>query len=178
MTLRLEPRTCIWLATFVLLSGLVGCASFGEKPEPKLNAEITPADPGAGSIAPHVDKYSVEVRSSSGKAEALPQPLTGQVCVQEALEQSGAHKKFKRFNLELYRPLPGGRWHRMVLEYDRSNRRVPAENDYALSAGDRLIVIEDTSDIFDDAAQAILRPLGLSDKSPKDRIAERYRVGD
>lgn len=179
MTLRLEPRNCTLLATFILLSSLVGCAGFGERPEPTLNAEITPpGEGGTPAAAPHADKYSVEIRSASGKAEALPQTLTGHICVQEALEQSGAAKRFKRFDLELYRPLAGGRWHRMVLEYDRSNRRVPAENDYAISAGDRLIVIEDTNDIFDDIAQKVLAPLGLESDSPKQRIAERYRVGD
>ena len=179
MTLRLEPRNCTLLATFVLLSGLVGCAGFGNRPEPTLNAEITPhAESASPNTTAQPDKYSVEIRSASGKAEALPQTLTGHICVQEALENSGAAKKFKRFNLELYRPLAGGRWHRMALEYDRSNRRVPAENDYALSAGDRLLVIEDTSDIFDDLAQRVLAPLGLEPDSPKKRIAEKYRVGD
>ena len=179
MILRLKPRNCTLLATFVLLSGLVGCAGFGEKPEPKLNAEITPPLEGAAQTpAVQPDKYSVEIRSASGKAEALPQTLTGHICVQEALEQSGAAKKFKRFDLELYRPLPGGRWHRMALEFDRSNHRVPAENDYAISAGDRLLVIEDTSDVFDDIVQGVLAPLGLESDSPKSRIAEKYRIGD
>ena len=179
MSLQLEPRNCTLLTTFVLLSGLVGCAGFGNRPEPTLNAEITPADEGGTpAAAPQADKYSVEIRSASGKAEALSQTLTEHICVQEALEQSGAAKKFKRFNLELYRPLAGNRWHRMVLEYDRSNRRVPAENDYALSAGDRLIVIEDTSDLFDDIAQKVLAPLGLESDSPKQQIAKRYKVGD
>ena len=180
MILRIEPRTCTMLATFALLSGLIGCASLGPKPEPTLQAEITPAGAAAsaaGSTAAP-DKYSVEIRSGSGKAEALPQLLVGHICVQEALEKSGAHKKFKRFNLELYRPLPGGRWHRMVLEFDRSSRRVPAENDYAISPGDRLIVIEDTSDIFDDIANKVLAPLGLDTKTPKQRVAQQYRVGD
>lgn len=178
MTLRLEPRTCTLLATFVALSGLIGCAGFGNRPEPTLNAEITPASAATGAPAPQADKYTVEIRPASGKPEALPQPLTDHVCVQEALEQSGATKKFKRFEVELYRPLSGDRWHRMVLEYDRSNRRVPAENDYALQPGDRLIVNEDTSDIFDDVAQQVLAPLGLGPKSPKQKVAERYRVGD
>jgi hypothetical protein len=180
MTLRLEPRTCTLLATFVVLSGLVGCAGFGERPEPKLKAEVTPAptNSSATAAAPQADKYTVEIRPASGKAEALPQPLTDHICVQEALEKSGAAKKFKRFELELYRPLPGDRWHRMVLEYDRSNHRVPAETDYALQPGDRLMVIEDTSDIFDDLAQQVLSPLGIGPQSPKDKIAQRYRVGD
>jgi hypothetical protein len=178
MTLRLQPRTCTLLVTFLLLSGLIGCASFGKKPEPTLQAEITSAAPDPSGAPVPIDKYTVEIRPASGKAEALPQPLTGHVCVQEALEQAGANKKFKRFDVELYRPLPGGRWHRMALEYDRSNRRVPAENDYALSAGDRLLVIEDTSDIFDDLAKSVLGPLGLGEQSPKERIAQRYRVGD
>jgi hypothetical protein len=179
MTLQLQPRNLTLLATFVLLSGLVGCAGFGEKPEPRLNAEITPPLEGAAQMpAVQPDKYSVEIRSASGKAEALAQTLTGHICVQEALEQSGAMKKFKRFELELYRPLPGGRWHRMALEFDRNSHRVPAENDYALSAGDRLIVIEDTSDIFDDIAQKVLAPLGLESNSPKQKIAQKYRIGD
>jgi hypothetical protein len=178
MTLRLKPQTCTLLATFVVLSGFVGCAGFGNRPEPTLNAEVMPASPATGDPAPQVDKYTVEIRSASGKAEALKQPLSGHICVQEALEQSAAATKFKRFDLELYRPLPGDRWHRMVLEYDRSNHRVPAETDYALQPGDRLIVIEDTSDIFDDVAQQVLSPLGLGPKTPKQKISERYRVGD
>jgi hypothetical protein len=178
MTLRLEPRNCTLLATFVVLSGLVGCAGFGNRPEPTLNAEITQAAAATGAPAPQADKYTVEIRPASGKAEALPQSLTDHICVQEALEKSGAAKRFKRFEVELYRPLSGDRWHRMVLDFDRSNRRIPAENDYALQPGDRLIVIEDTSDIFDDVAQQVLRPLGLGPETPKQKIAQRYRVGD
>jgi hypothetical protein len=101
--------------------------------------------------------------------------------VQEALEKTGALKKFQRFDLELYRPLPGDRWHRMVLEFDRGSHCVPPECDYAVLPGDRIIVIEDPHSMLDDLADQFLKPLGLDaslKKDQKQRVAERYRVGD
>jgi hypothetical protein len=183
MTLRIDSRRLLIGSTFILLSGFVGCSIFDERIEPTLTAEITAGGDAGSTATPPAEpanQYTVEVRFESGKAERLVRPMTGQLCVQEALEQSGASKKFRRFNLELYRPLPGGRWHRMVLEYDRANRRVPPECDYAMLPGDRIVVVEDISTMFDDVANTILLRAGLDplSKSPEQKIAERYRVGD
>jgi hypothetical protein len=185
MTLRLDSRRLLIGSTFILLSGLVGCSIFDERIEPTLTAQITTGgetssadgDPASGDPA---SQFTVELRSASGKSEGLARPLTGQLSVQEALEQTRAAKKFKRFNLELYRPLSGGRWHRMVLEYDRAGRRVPPETDYSLLPGDRLVVVEDATTVIDDVVNGVLNRAGMDPltKTPQQQVAARYRVGD
>ena len=186
MTLRIDSRHFLIGATFFLLSGLVGCSIFDERIQPTLNAQLLPGDeaaPQSGDQAKNSDpanQITIEFQSASGKAEGLARPLTGELCVQELLEQTRATKKFRRFNLELYRPLSGGRWHRMMLEYDRASRCVPPESDYGLLPGDRLVVVEDTSTMVDDIANTFLNRAGLDPlkKTPQEKVAERYRVGD
>ena len=69
--------------------------------------------------------------------------------------------KFRRMDLELYRPLPNGGWHKMRLEYDRGNKQVPPEFDYSLLPGDRVIVTEDPRTIVDDILERAMQPLGI-----------------
>lgn len=109
--------------------------------------------PGAAAAAP-AGKYVVELRNSSGKSSSSEHTLSGPICAHDALQQSGAVKKFGRVKIELVRPLPSGGWHRMPIEYDRSIRRVPAECDYGILPGDRLIVTEDTGNMFTDMADS------------------------
>jgi hypothetical protein len=78
--------------------------------------------------------------------------VTGPLCAHDALQQAKAVKKFNRITVELVRPLPSGNWHRMPIEYDRTIRRVPAECDYAILPGDRIIVTEDTGNMITDMA--------------------------
>lgn len=179
MSAPLASRKLSLAATFILCSGFVGCTAFNERLSPTLTAEVTPADGGAPA-AEHGNQFTVEIRSAGGKVEAIKRPLSEQLCVQEALEKTGALKKFGRFNLELHRPTPSGSWHRMELEWDRNARRVPPESDYGILAGDRLIVMEDPADIFDDIAEAALKPLGMAPKKKTrmQQLGEKYRIGD
>jgi hypothetical protein len=114
------------------------------------HAEVV-KDGGAGpQAAAPAGKYVVEFRDSNGKSSSSEFNITGPICAHDALQQASAVKKFNRIKIELVRPLPSGAWHRMPIEYDRSIRRVPAEYDYAILPGDRLIVTEDTGNMFTD----------------------------
>jgi hypothetical protein len=66
----------------------------------------------------------------------------------------------------------------MNLEFDSENSRVPPEYDYAVLAGDRIIVSEDTTTFFDDAMQRALKPLGINPPKKKDPLADRYEFRD
>ena len=173
MILRHQTRRLTLLASAAILSGFVGCSMFKEQATPKLNAEVTPGP--APSAAPAA-KFVVEIRPEKGKPQAVEKPLAEQTFVQSALEQTGALKKFKRAFVEVYRPLPSGGWHKMNLEFDRENHRVPPEYDYAVLPGDRIIVTEDTSNLMDDVIERAMKPLGLTPPKKKDPISERYEI--
>jgi hypothetical protein len=173
MTLRIEHRRLTVLGIVAILSGLVGCSMFKEQVTPKLNAEVTA---GPTPNAPPPAKFTVEIRPDKGKPQAVEKPLADQTYVQTALEKTGALKKFKRATVEVHRPLPSGGWHKMNLEFDRDNHRVPPEYDYAVLPGDRIVVTEDTTNIMDDVMERALKPLGIKPPKKKDSLKERYEI--
>jgi len=172
------PRTDHWrltvLAWLAIASGLVGCSVFKDQTQPKLAAEVQPG--GAHPPAP-VGKYSVEIRSEKGKPQSVEKEMTEPLHVQTALEQTGAAKKFPRAFIELYRPLPNGGWHKMELEFDRENHRVPPEFDYAVLPGDRIVVIEDATSLIDDFMVRAMRPFGIDpSKKKKSQASDKYEI--
>jgi hypothetical protein len=160
------------LAAVLLVSG-TGCSMFQERLKPKLTAEVTPADGDKPTVEPN--KYTVEIRPHKGQPQARQFEFTEPLHVQQALKQSKADKKYGRFFLDLYRPLPDGRWHKMNLEYDRAEDSVPPEFDYAILPGDRLIVTEDNTTVLDDVLDAATMPFGgKRDTGPTKN--GRYRI--
>jgi hypothetical protein len=156
-----------------VMAGLVGCSVFKDQASPKLSAEVTPGDaPGA----PPTAKYVVEIRPDDGKAKSVEKALTEPIHVQTAIEQTGAAKKFARADIALFRPLPSGGWHKMALEYDRETHSVPPEFDYAVLPGDRIVVTEDTTTVFDDVMQRALKPLGINPPKKKDELRQKYQI--
>jgi hypothetical protein len=161
------------LAALALASGLVGCSAFQEKIAPKLNSEIAPA---GGPVVEPAAKYIVEIRPHKGKPQMVEKDLTEPMHVQTALEKTKALDKYRRMDLELYRPLPSGGWHKMKLEFDRANRQVPPEYDYSLLPGDRVIVTEDPRTIVDDALETALRPLGIDPPTRRPKLTDKYEI--
>jgi hypothetical protein len=117
---------------------------WGARAEVVKGNEINPE-----SAAP-AGKYIVEFRDAEGSSKSAEFNIDGPLTAHAALQNAKALKHFNRIKIELVRPLPSGGWHRMPMEYDRGARRIPAECDYAIFGGDRLIVSEDTSNIFSD----------------------------
>ena len=132
----------------ILLGSVSGCQTmtpefsgiFGEEPSVATTPPPTTDGP----------KYLVEFRDDGRKPILVPIPLTGVTYVQQALEQTGALKRYRRAKIELYRQLPQGGGHKLPIEYDRGNDKVPSESDYALHPNDRLVITEDTSTVLDD----------------------------
>jgi hypothetical protein len=99
--------------------------------------------------------YYIEFRSEGGKSQAAAVPLTDVLYVQQALEQTKALKKYRRFKVEIYRPLPQGGGHRLPINYDRRKKRVDPGSDYAVHPQDRIVVTEDTSTVLDDMLEKL-----------------------
>jgi hypothetical protein len=173
MKLRMDLKRLTMLSLAAIFAGLVGCSAFKEKVVPTLNAEVTP---GSSMAAPAAAKYFVEVRPDKAQPLAVEKELTDQIHVQTALDQSGALRKFHRAHIKLYRPLAAGGWHKMNLEFDRENHRIPSEYDYALLPGDRVIVIEDTTTVLDDLLGRALQPLGITPPKKRNPAAEKYEI--
>lgn len=161
------------LGIAAILSGLAGCSMFKEHATAKLAAEVTPGPaPGAVQAA----RYVVDIHPEKGQAQSVEKQLTETTHVQAALELTGAHKKFDRATVEMYRPLPTGGWHKMTLEFDHRAHRVPPEYDYAILPGDRIVVTEDPTSLADDMMRSILTPLGIRPPKKTDPIKEKYQV--
>ena len=173
MAQRMELRRLTLLGLVAIVCGLVGCSAFKEQLSPKLQSEVTP---GAGPVAPPPAKFTVEIRPENAKPQAIERDLTDQLHVQAALEQTGVSKKWARMNIELYRPLPSGGWHKMSLEFDREHHQVPPEYDYALLPGDRVVVTQDTSNLLDDVMQRTLAPLGIAPRTKKSKVSDKYQI--
>ena len=113
------------------------------------------------SIPPDVPAFTVEVREANESPAQQSVALDRVVHIQDALVKSGAIDKFRRMDVELYRPLPKGPYHRFEVRYDRKSQRVDPAFDYALQPADRLVITEDTSTIIDDMLGAFSDRLGL-----------------
>ena len=173
MTRRMELRRLTIFGLAAIASGLVGCSAFKEQISPQLRSEVSP---GNGPAATPPAKYTVEIRPEKGKPQAMERELTDQLHVQAALEQTGVAKKWARMNVEVYRPLPSGGWHKMSLEFDREHHQVPPEYDYALLPGDRIVVVQDTSNIMDDIMERTLAPLGVVPPTKKPKVSDKYQI--
>ncbi|HUE72494.1 MAG TPA: hypothetical protein VMP01_16540 [Pirellulaceae bacterium] len=142
-------------AALALAASSAGCTTLGMKGLGGMLGE----DDQPAAIDPS-SSYQVVFVPTDGKPQQLQRTLSGSVHVQEALDQVGAAKKFRRIEVELVRPLPNGGHHRILCEYDVATKQVTPEFDYALLPGDRLIVKEDPSNMFDDMLSSALGPMG------------------
>ena len=150
---QLSPRYSLFLMVPVLLGSISGCQT--------MNTELTSifgAEPAiANAPPPPADgtKFFVEFRDDGRKPILVPVPLTNVTYVQQALEQTGAFKRYRRAKIELFRQLPQGGGHKLPIEYDRGKNQVPSGADYALHPNDRLVVTEDSSTIIDDMMESL-----------------------
>lgn len=146
-------RVSALLALAVLLGTAAGCSTFKPRQLDVLHlfTPRRPKPPAEGEPG-----YTVTLVPSSGGSESFRMPLEEMVTIQEALEQSGAIREFDRIELFLERTIPNtDRVHRMKITFDRAKHAVTPETDYAIRSGDRLIVKEDASNIFDDTFKAV-----------------------
>ena len=118
----------------------------------ELPAIATAAQPAPASI-------TVEIRPAGKKAEMRQMPLTNGMRIQEALEQLGLVKRFRRMRILVMRAASGQR-HKLEVKYDHTAHAVDPLYDYALHPGDHLVVIQDTATFIDDMLQNLTGPIG------------------
>jgi hypothetical protein len=159
-----SPQKLLGLAFLFGSWVMAGCSALGlpEADKWMWTESATAAAAGAPDKRPTADvpSYVVEFRPAGAPPERLEVPMPDTTFIQDALQRSRAQKRFSRFQIQLYRPLPDGGQHRIDIAYDRGSRRVPPAFDYALRQGDRLIFVEDTSNILDDMLANVSGPLG------------------
>jgi hypothetical protein len=105
--------------------------------------------------------YIVEYRREGGPPTAKQLPLRDGMCVQDALNESGATKRLSRMEVLLMRTLPNGGQHRMGIQF-KGSKRVRSEFNYALHPGDRIVVQKDDGNLLDDTLNSVLGPLGIN----------------
>ncbi|MCA9124832.1 MAG: hypothetical protein H6822_32145 [Planctomycetaceae bacterium] len=111
------------------------------------------------STAADVPSFVVEMRGSNNESQKFTRPLTDDATyVQNVLVQSRALKHFGRVKMELWRLRPDGQgYHKLDVPFDRKKKMVPPGYDYAIHEGDRLVFMEDESNILDDMLESITR---------------------
>src|SRR5437016_3126471 len=94
------------LSMCIVVITLSGCASLGT-PRSEMKAELSksagPATQPAGGT-----KVDIIYQPERGQPERLERALTEPTTVQQLLVQSGSIKRYRRFEVEVIRPLPNG----------------------------------------------------------------------
>ena len=148
-------RLGLLAATAMIMAAAAGCSSLGMNNLGGIFGEDE--KPAATEPAAF---YQVIFVPTEGKPQQVQRTLSGPMHIQDALDQVGATKKFRRIEVELMRALPSGDFHRILCEYDLGTKRITPEFDYALLPGDRIVVKEDPRNVVDDMLASALGPLG------------------
>lgn len=127
-------RTIPGLLLLLCLSGLTGCQTL-------LTA---PGEQAAPLVTEPQNEVTVEVRPTSGKPTAKKLVLQENMRLQDAV---GATKtKFRNKDVYIVRISPQtGQKHKLSATYNRVNRRVTMETDYAIQPGDRVVIAQDAT---------------------------------
>jgi hypothetical protein len=117
------------IAATVILSA--GCSAL-----PMVSSAGSIADEAAASAG----QYQVRMETFGG-AKTYQGTIDGPITIQTALERSGAIKKYRNMNVELFRKVEGAYQPlKMPAIYDAGNKMVRPETDYGLLAGDSILV--------------------------------------
>lgn len=93
----------------------------------------------------------IVVKKASGQDPvATTIPYNPSMVVDEALAKSGGNNWFARAKVQIVRNSENGEQLKMDIEYDNSEDRVEPLYNYALHAGDRVVVEEDSSNAITD----------------------------
>ena len=103
------------------------------------NRAVLPTQPVSAEAS--AGQYQVEMTGNFSKSSVFQGEIDGPLTVQDALERSGATKKFRSMEVMIYRVVKEtGRGLKMPVEYKARNKSVLPEMDYALHPNDRISV--------------------------------------
>ena len=155
-------KTMISFALLAVLMSSAGCSMLRQSPsgaQPQPVQATAGVGESAGKPASSVNDPGPHVRVEFHQEGKKPKlgilPILGDepMFVTDALAEVQAKKRYPRFTAEVYRPGPRG-YERMAVRLENKHRRVPPLYDYALHAGDRLIIIRDNSTALDDLGKS------------------------
>ena len=126
----LHILSCICLAIAATVS--TGCSSL----------PLSSATNGIVEDAPvAAGQYQLKMESAFGGSKTFKGDIDGPITIQTALERSGALKKFRNMDVELFRKVEGAYQPlKMSAIYDAGEKMVRPETDYGLRAGDSILV--------------------------------------
>jgi hypothetical protein len=138
----------------LLLTG--GCHSFfpdGALPFSSSPEEELALSPDNSCIA--------ELRGEYGKPRQVTVPVTAQTRVQDIVEATRVHSRFRKMKVMILRPEPDapGQLVKLVCNYDPAERQITWDTDYGVQPGDRILFRQDTSTVVDDLVEGILGPV-------------------
>lgn len=137
---------------------LTGCSALGTAGLTSVPLPGGPAGETAAAPAPDQTSITIELRQEGREPQRRQVAFREGMHVQEALEAAGAVKRFRRMNIDLVRVVSGQR-QKLPAKYKHTVRRVDPLYDYALYAGDHLIVTEDSTTAFDDMLNSVTGPV-------------------
>jgi hypothetical protein len=124
-----------------------GCSTMLKSLPPAIPAETPVASDGS---------YYVEMHPAIGKPVIFKGELNGPATVQDALEQSGATKKFRGMRIGLFRIVKeNGRPLKLPVDYKYRTKQVEQHQNYALHPEDRIVVAAKTSNVMGEVMKAL-----------------------
>lgn len=125
--------------------------------------QLAQSNADAEAAAQQGPQYIVEFVDEHHKGETKKLSLTEGATVQTAIDASHARRKFKRFHVAVSRlpAYPGAQPQKLVSGYDHIARQVPMEFDYSLRPGDRVVILEDTTNSIDDVFGSVINPFRM-----------------
>lgn len=125
-------RRMSFLLVALLTIATTGCSTLS------LATTDRDADP---SVSADLGQYQVLMQANFGKSPTYTGTIDGSLTIQDALERSGALKKYRNMEIDLFREIEGSYQPlKMSALYDPGKRIVRPETNYGLRAGDSILV--------------------------------------
>lgn len=158
----MSPQACGLSSRFALTLLLVSCAvASGCSSLPATNnLSLVGKDQSAGISVEPSGVCTVEMRSAGRRAKTVEVPVTPDTRVQDVLQASKAFKRFHLPEVVLVRQIqkPNQPNLKLNCRYDRRDKKIGWESDYAVMPGDRIMVREDKSKGMGDMLGSVVGP--------------------
>ncbi len=150
-------------ATLLAMSTLPGCSAL--QLDPSKTDSIWPGTPEAETVqaATSAPTAKVEIRAAGRSPEFREVPLSAGMCIGDALDETGLTRRFRRMDIHLVRHNQYG-MAKMDSKYEHKMAKVHPRFDYALHAGDHLVVTEDTTTMLHDMLNSLTPLPGASSR--------------
>jgi len=143
----------------------MGCAALDTTRQLQLPL-VSPADKAVQTeTTPSTLHCTVVLQPSGSPPETMKMPLSDSATVQTALDHVRAAKRFRKMDIHVFRTPPNhasgnAGLQKMNVQYDYVRRRATWESDYQLHPNDRVIIVEDPSNMLDEMLGGLTKAIG------------------